>query len=359
MPVSVIVSEDMILRGIWMGALVLCVLSFFIVSMLIVRRVFQDSKARRTAIRRKELSRFLYAAIKSPIALTETSVPKLSQDDVFAALQVALDMLRALRGQDANRIIDILALWRMSERLESVVEHSGKGRRIQALTLLGYIQDDNALDIMLASAEDTDIYVQMAALRGLAKRDEIEHLPFIVDCLSKASNTNTFLLADVLKHFGKPATPYLLQLANLDAEVEIRLAAIMAVGFIGALDSVDGLIILTKDESLDVRAKAIAALGRIGDRRAAEAILANIESEDDAVRIQVIRALGRIREISAMPKLHQALSDDNWWIRYRAAEALFQFGSKGQALLRAVSKEKDNAGIIASQVLGELEGSAV
>lgn len=358
MPVSAIASEEFILRSIWMGVIALCVLSTIVMSSLIIRRIIQDFAARKNAKRAQELNRFIYAALKVKFPLTKESVPQLSRSDVTIALLVLLDMLRALRGEEAKRIIEISTLWRMSDRLENVVENGSKGQRIQALTLLSYIQDENARAILLASAEDMDIYVQMAALRGLAKRNEIEDLHFIVDCLARSLNTNTLLLADVLKQFGKPATPHLLHLANLDVKIEIRLAAIMALGFIGSLDAVDGLIALLQDERLDIRASAISALGRIGDRRAAEAILTNIEDDNDAVRIQVIRALGRIREISTMPKLHAALSDANWWVRYRAAEALFNLGSKGQALLRAVSKQTDNAGIIASQVLEELQERA-
>jgi len=358
MPVSAIASEEFILRSIWMGVIALCALSTIIMSCLVFRRIFQDYRAKKNAVRTKELNNFLYAALKVQVPLTADSIPRLRQKDVPVALIALLDMLRALRGKEAERIIEIAEMWRMSERLEEVVENGSKGQRIQALTLLSYIRDENARAILLASAEDMDIYVQMAALRGLAKRNEIEDLHFIVDCLSRSLNTNTLLLADVLKQFGKPATPHLLHLANLDAKVEIRLAAIMALGFIGSLDAVDGLIKLLDDERLDIRASAISALGRIGDRRAAETILSMIEDDNDAVRIQVIRALGRIRETSAMPKLLEALSDDNWWVRYRAAEALFNLGSKGQALLRAVSKQTDNAGIIATQVLEELQERA-
>ena len=358
MPVSVIVSETQLLHAMWTGSLALSLLSLGAMAYLILRRLAAQRLEKKMAQRTKEISSCMYAALKSPIALTANSLPAVAAAEFPEVMRISLDRLRSLRGEDVRRIVKLLELWNMPSYIRKVAESGRKGRRIQALTLLGHFSDDKSLAVLLRQADASDTYIQIAALRALALRGAKQHIGQIVASISRSKRTNSLMLSDILHRFGEPAVPTMLQLAKSDANLDVRVSALNALGSIGALEAVDDLIALSGDKAPEIRARAIAALGKIGDDRAADAIVGHLTENEIGVRLQTVQALGRLQISSTMPQLAACLSDDNWWVRYRAAEALHHFGHMGIATLKAFSARNDRIGLIAGQVLGEHAGPA-
>lgn len=358
MPVSAIVSETQLLHAMWTGSLALSLLSLLVMAYLILRRLAAQRREKKMAQRGKEISSCMYAALKSPIALTVNSLPAIAVAEYPEVMRISLDRLRSLRGQDVRRIVELLELWNMPSYIHRTAKSGRKGKRIQALTLLGYFSDEESLSVLLRHAGASDAYVQIAALRALAHRGAKQHIGQIVASISRSKQTNTLMLSDILHRFGEPAVPTLLQLAKSDANLDVRVSALMALGSIGALEAVDDLIALSGDKEPEIRARAIAALGKIGDGRAADTIVGHLTESDIGVRLKTVQALGRLQISSTMPQLAACLADDNWWVRYRAAEALHHFGHMGIATLKAFSARNDRIGLIAGQVLGEHAGPA-
>ncbi len=355
---SAIVSETQLLQAMWTGSLALSLLSLLVMACLILRRLAAQRQEKKMAERRKEISNCMYAALKSPIALTAASLPAISAAEYPEVIRISLDRLRSLRGEDVRRIVELLELWNLPPYIRKVAGSGRKGRRIQALTLLGYFSDDESLAVLLKHAGAGDTYIQIAALRALALRGAKQHIGQIVASISRSKKTNTLMLSDILHRFGEPAVPTLLQLAKSDANLDVRVSALKALGSIGSLAAVDDLISLSGDKAPEIRASAIAALGKIGDDRAADAIVGHLAESDIGVRLQTVQALGRLQISSTMPKLAACLDDDNWWMRFRAAEALHHFGHMGIATLKAFGARNDRTGEIARQVLGEHAGAA-
>lgn len=356
MPVSAIVSETQVLQAMWTVSLALSLLSLLVMACLILRRLAAQRREKKMAERGREISSCMYAALKSPIALTANSLPAIAAAEYPDVMRISLDRLRSLRGEDVRRIVELLELWNLPPYVRKVAESGRKGRRIQALTLLGHFSDDESLAVLLRQADASDTYIQIAALRALAHRGAKQHIGQIVASISRSKRTNSLMLSDILHRFGEPAVPTMLQLAKSDANLDVRVSALKALGSIGSLEAVDDLIALSGDKAPEIRARAIAALGQIGDDRAADAIVGHLTEKEIGVRLQTVQALGRLRISSAMPKLAACLDDDNWWVRYRAAEALHNFGHMGIAALKAFSARNDRIGLIAGQVLGEHAG---
>jgi hypothetical protein len=47
------------------------------------------------------------------------------------------------------------------------------------------------------------------------------------------------------------------------------------------------------------------------------------------------------------------LDDDQWWVRFRAAEALCALGERGRSVLTAAARRSDHAGHVSQLVLAE------
>jgi hypothetical protein len=78
--------------------------------------------------------------------------------------------------------------------------------------------------------------------------------------------------------------------------------------------------------------------------------------EDGRVRVQAAAALGRIGEADDEKPLVALLSDRQWWVRYRAAQALAHLPSMGESKLKTIQATQTNpfARDILAQVMAEV-----
>jgi len=331
------------------------VLALLVLLALIAARFIEDVLNARVTRRRAYLYPLIKAALTAPIAPSPDTLPPLKRGDAAIIIRIVLDLMRAIQGKDAERLVDILKAWRLHHDLAVMLHSRSRGRRIQALTLLSAFQDSKSMALLKKHARERDPYVQMAALRGLAQNEQQDHLSPLIDSLVQSRPRNTLMLSDILRRFGERGVPALLKLAQADTTVELRLAALLALAAIGAPEAVPVLAELTRDASAEVRAEAVAALGRLGRMEAVHHVLSALGDPVTAVKLEAIEAAGHMRLRDAVPLLVPLLDHAEWTIRHTAAEALHQIGAPGVALLKAMSAQATPGGLIAGQVLAERE----
>jgi len=105
---------------------------------------------------------------------------------------------------------------------------------------------------------------------------------------------------------------------------------------------------------VDVRVAAVRALGRIGGAACAPALIARLADPEWPVRAQAARALGAAGAAAAIEPLAALLTDRAWWVRRHAAYALLALGEAGTGALRNIAKHSPDpyARDIASEALG-------
>lgn len=351
---SGLISESDLLNGIWVTSSILTLVSLLILCVLVVRRAMFAKREIVARERRAVLTEYFHAALRSPVTLDRSALPKIVPGDVPLIIHIAVDMIRAIQGQDAKHIVDLVRSWGLLPQLQSLLSHGRRGARIQVLTLLAYFEDEESLALLFAHAREVDPYVQLAALRGLAMRNTDKRTFAVITGLSVSNQSNALMLADILRQFGEPSLPALHELASGEANSRVKAAAIIAIGNIGALASFETLMRLLLDSSIEIRANAATALGNIGNERAAPAIAAMLDDPQADVRVQAANALGMLKAENTLPSLTRSLSDADWWVRFGSAKSIYNFGDKGVALLRSKSDQHSLAGVIASQVLAEM-----
>jgi hypothetical protein len=356
MPASPTGFELQALQLIWQTALALTALSLLLPAALVLKRKYEDWRGAQRHERREELSRFILAGLRSPLPVVLKNLPELQPGDEAIIVRIVLDLLRVMRGNDRERLIQILRNWNLFPYLSRAARKGPRGKRIQAITLLGHFNDTESLVILMGHAGDTDIYVQLATLRCLAERGATKYIGPIVNELQKARKTNALMLADVLGRFGDSAIPSLVRLLQSGANADVRVAAIMALERIGSLSSIDPLLKILHDENAEVRAQAASTLGKLGDVRAGAALTHCLVDAGRNVRLQAAIALGSLSYHKALPYLVKAMNDSEWWVRFRAAQALYKAGNNGIAMLKSLSRTETEAGMLAAQVLGEMGG---
>ena len=374
------ISRDDLLIWIWNLTLILAFGSIVILVVLVIRRGLSERRQRIRAKRRAELSAFMHTALQSPVKLDGSALPRLRRRDYPIVLHIALDMIRSVKGKYVEQIVELVSGLGLYPYLKRLSASRKRADRLKALTLLGYFPAPDSTDVLLARLREDDAYVQMTALRGLARHTETVDTSKVLRQLGDSFQTNALMLADILRRFGENSLPALHDLAAA-TELEnpkrgrtilswwlglvkkakdnrvnenVRIAAIIAIGNIGALSSVAPLTVLLTEKNARIRATTVEALGRIGDDNAADGVAALLRDDSKEVRIRSAQALGRLGDESTLPALVAALEDESWWVRFGAAQSLVRFGDTGIALLRASSDLTGARGEIAAQVLAEM-----
>lgn len=89
-------------------------------------------------------------------------------------------------------------------------------------------------------------------------------------------------------------------------------------------------------------ARALAAVAIVGQPEDAVYAVAFRGHEDARVRIQAANALARTGDSSHVPVLDIMLDDVNWWVRYRAAQAIARIEGGGTTALRSLLEQKQD-----------------
>ena len=341
---------------IWSLNLLLALVAITVLLLLVYRRSISTKRSRLRAKRQDELITLFHVFLQSPVPLQGTDLPQMQTSDYPIIQDIALDMIRTIRGGYVDDVIKLVAELGLLPHLKTQLRNRKRSERMKALTLLGYFPDAESHVLLLQHMHDADPYVQMTALRGLARHADAIDASAVLRELGKSVRTNALMLADVLCQFGERYLPALHDLAasTVPGNESVRVAAILAIGNMSALSSVDVLRDHLRDPKARIRSAAVQALARLGDDSVAPAICALLNDESDEVRIQSAQALGHFKAETTLPGLAIALDDKSWWVRFRAAESLVHFGDTGIAVLRASGNQPGMQGQIASQVLAEM-----
>jgi hypothetical protein len=102
-------------------------------------------------------------------------------------------------------------------------------------------------------------------------------------------------------------------------------------------------------EFLDLR---VAALNYLIKAKDIARLRTFMQADEWIFRAKAAHALGKLLDEESLDSLTQALSDTEWWVRLRSAEALLRFGEKGVAILKQQSsKQNALAAEVAKEVL--------
>lgn len=182
----------------------------------------------------------------------------------------------------------------------------------------------------------------------------------------------------------------MIQPAIADKNVRVRYAAVSQISTLGEQDRTAALEILRRslleDPEADVQAAAadslaalrltdaysdletiyrrtpewlvkfsiVAALGELGDPRGFELLVEALESETELVKTAAIGALGELGDPRAIPLILPQISNADWQIRHRVAQALSHFDSP-EVKEALATLAQDDVEAVALQAQGSLQ----
>jgi HEAT repeat protein len=229
-------------------------------------------------------------------------------------------------------------------------------KRVPALQAFGLLQFADRASQIVAALDDHNADVRNAALDALADLHDPATLQAIVVGLHDTS-LQRGRRAAALAAFGSECEGFLLELSGVDSEHRLNYAKALTV--CGTARSRPILCEWTADLRKEVRSAAFEALGCIGlDDRAAALAIAALDHGDIQERAMAAAALNRWTGGGDVPPRLARHLGDVWPVAIRAARALRSMGPAGRAALEPYTVRADQAGVLARQMLWEVEAGA-
>ena len=286
-------------------------------------------------------------------------------------LTVIEDELRGLLGSDADETGDAMRkafdLLGLTERyLKQLRSANAWQTRARSATALGQLADTRAvpglLDAMRDTREDSD--VKLAAAEALGHIRDPSILPELCAQLGNVDEWASPRLAKVIAGFGEAATMPLLDSLDAAPNLNARIWSAQVLGKIRDRRATNALVKRLNDRSEQMRISVANALGDIADNRAFRPLIEIILRDPvAAVRSQAATSLGRIGDEGALPLLVNSLGDPEYWMRFRALEAIEALAPKDRSpienALSDSNPEVRRRAALALERLGALEDAFV
>lgn len=335
---------------IWTVSLVLAVAAVVVMGGLVLLRLVSHWRRARHLAARRRLTPILLAGEHVDPALFR-DIP----DHVIADL--SLDLMQLVRGSERAAFIASATQLGVPARLARRMRAGAARERMNALQGLAQFDDMSARDALRRALGDRDRHIRLAAAQALADKDEAFELIDLVDQLELGAGQSSRLAVSLFASIARTRPQEIKALVlQLDQNSEVRVAAVEALAETGDFSLVPVIteLALAARDGTEELPRYVHALGQFGHPSAARAVRLALSSESMAARAAAAQAAGRIGMVDAADALATLLGDSEWWVRFRAAEALVAIGASGVARLRdAAERGNGVAAEVAEAILAE------
>ena len=249
------------------------------------------------------------------------------------AIDLLSEMSELIRGENRDHV---LLLYRKAGIEQWLFRQLRSGRTEQrrlAADTLRLFPADTAIAALTAAFDDRDPEVRLTAALSLAKLDALPSVSTLVTKLVEPTRQQSLLLHRLIESIAVNRPYEVLELARgTFGQPFLRPVAISALAKAGHLElsKVIGDYIL--DSDAEVRAAALAAAASLGDFGAKDHVKLALGDPVRFVRVRAIDAARRLELTELIPQLVPLLHDEDWWVRFRAGEALMELGYRAPGL---------------------------
>ena len=330
----------------WEISLLLCAVGALALAALIAARVIANRSLARREADRTRLFRLLLAGEGELAPEPAKSIP--------IAAVLTSELAELTRGGERTAMLERAAAIGVPEWLEAQLHSRSAQARLSAVETLALFAQSTRQTTQALDDENAD--VRLGAALALAQREDAPAPAVFVDKLKIGSEEHSLLLVSLMSDLvQRDAGAVAALLFERDIPLEAKIAATDALANAGG-EYAPLLAYMAKESAgePELQPRIFRALGRNGHPAGAEAILGGLGSAQWTVRAAAAEAAGKSGIADAADTLGAMLSDENWWVRYRAGEALLRLGPRGiNALRRNCEGENEVARSTAQAILVE------
>lgn len=264
----------------------------------------------------------------------ETAVNSLIESMKYEKWQDDYTVLIAVRENSAEALGIIGDERAIQPLIVALIKDSDEEVRWKAAAALGKLNDESAVDALIAALKDKSWAVRRNATIALGDiGDEKGYEPLLSSINDKDWHVRKYAAIALGKIGDERAINPLVNALN-DEDSDVRWKSIIALGKIGT-PAVKPLLNAFETDEWQVRGRVAEVLGNIGDERAVEPLIFSLhnkkyKNQNKYVRGRIVEALGKIWDEKAVDSLIKSLDDQYIYVRIKAEEALENIKGKGK-----------------------------
>ena len=316
------------LPDLWAVSLALSLFSLLIIAALIVARLMSE---RRAAELQRQRARLV------PMLLNGAAPPDLDGISIGLLAEISVDFIRMVRGDERDAFVDTASALGVPAYQIRRLRRGTVHQRTQAAYALTRFPGDDVTDALSATLTDKHPHVRFAAAMALAQSGRAPPVRYLIDRLDLGEEENSLLITDLFREIAAYDPQSIEELLpQRHVATPIKGAAIRALsglrGF--ALAPIVNSLALDMDEDNPQLPNFLRALGQFQHPAGIPAVEKCLDASISYVRAAAAQAAGQIGMEQAAGRIAELMYDEDWWVRFRAGEALTRLGRPGVGHLR-------------------------
>ena len=279
----------------------------------------------RYRLRRAERREAQFLAVWRPALLevlaggSVRSLPALATADQMSFLKYWSYLQESLRGSASQTLNQVGFALKVPQFAQQWLRSGRRAERLLAIFALGHLRDKSAWDDLFAQAVSDDSLISLQAVRAMLQIDPVRGVQHLMPLLIKRHDWDINRLAVMLAASRTELEGLLSRkITRVDP---VNMGRLMRLAEVLKLNLSEPVLAYLVDavRPVDILVAGLRLVNRAG---LLPQVRAFVQHPNWAVRVQAVKCLGRIGEPADVPLLTTALQDREWWVRYRAAQAL-------------------------------------
>jgi HEAT repeat protein len=320
--------------------------------------------------RRKKFLAVWQPILVNAVEIPTSDLPRLARRDLPESLLLWNHLQESLLDESKDHLNQIAKALSIEHAALGLLRRGNLRERLLAIVTLGQLRERAAWDQLLTIAQREGALLSVVAARALVMIDPTKAVPELIPLLlaradwpaSRVANMLRIAGADVISdQIANAALKFALeesaQTGNGDGKRATndpaQMVRYLELAYnVAALPAARTIVELSADP--EVLAACLRLLKGAEDLPIVRACLSH---KDSRVRVQAAAALGRIGEDDDEERLVTLLSDREWWVRYRAAQALSRLPHMREPRLKTIQAAQSDAFArdILAQVTAEVQ----
>ena len=313
----VALSDPKIRLAFWIGAISI-ILTIILLLEIIRIRIFLRAKKFRQ-------NRFLqqWQPILIQMIVGETpNLPTLDVKDMTNFLMLWLRFYKTLRGDARENLNILLRQLPVKQHVIDMLKSKKTDERLVALTTVGYLQDKDASDELVAMLDDPEPAISVTAAHSLIHIDANKAIEYVIPMIVRRRDWPINRTALMLKEAGAAfVEAFIVTVEQAEKDNEPYLLRLMRILDVLQLNRPLAFLRHILENSQDAEL-VTAALKLVRSHKDLDLVRMRVGDANWSVQVQVASVLGRLGASEDVPRLVYLIGAKDWWVRYRAAKSL-------------------------------------
>ncbi|MEO8224934.1 MAG: HEAT repeat domain-containing protein [Gammaproteobacteria bacterium] len=293
-------------------------MTFIMLALIIGMRM---AVLRRERVRASAIALWKDFIVPEPPVPIET-LPRLKAMDLPGFLAVWNEVHEPLQGNTTPHLARVAEEVGLKDHLRDRLAHGSFPARLVAVIAMGHIRNADSFSRLESLIDDKNPIVSLCVARALMQIDPGRAISQFVPRIAQRNEWSAGSVATILLEAGPEQVAGELSEATLQANVDTapRLIRFLAsVSPTSAAPIIRNLLLTSDDER--VISTCLQVISNPDDLDCVRPLLGHQRWH---VQMQAVVTLGRLGVPGDEERLERVLSDKQWWVRYRAAQALLK-----------------------------------